>query len=215
MLICSPALSWHHRPVRAAVAAAALVLTLAACGPSQSEEETAAPVAEETVSEEQATENEPTTEPEQEATSAPEETTGEEPEPAGPPEECDTGAPETPLGEAIMATALPETTTIVSVQELRPDSDVDQSLTWVRVDLCSEPLNSEEHRTLATDIAIAARDAEGGGDAIWRLSVGLYMPDGSGGLRQGRTLYVEDFAVYTWDREAARAPETIWEDNTQ
>lgn len=188
----------------------ALAASLAACGFAEPPE---AATSTEMTTEAMPTE-EPTAEPEQGPTSAPEETTSEKSEPAGPPEECTPGAARTPLGEAISATDLSETTTIVSVQELRPDSDVDQSLKWVRVDLCSEPVTADEHRAVATDIAIAARDAEGGGDAIWRLSVGLYVPDGSGSLEDSRTLYVEDFSVFTWDRDAARAPETIWEDNS-
>lgn len=191
-------------PARLLIVTAAAVLTLSSCGTSEPTEATT--VADAT------TEAAPSPEPEGEPTSAAEESPREEPEAAGPPEACTVTAPETPLGEAIASVDLPETTAIATVQELRPDSDVDQSLKWVRVDLCSEMLSDEEHRTVATDIAIAARDAEGGGDQIWRVSVGLYVPNDAGDLEQDRTLFVEDFSTYTWERDAARAPESIWEE---
>lgn len=70
-----------------------------------------------------------------------------------------------------MATELPDGAAVTAVTENRPDSDVDPSLTGVRVEVCSAGLSAEHHRVVATDIAIAARDAAEGGDRIWRLSV--------------------------------------------
>lgn len=136
-------------------------------------------------------------------------TTAEPTEANGPPEECETTPPDTPLAEAIMVAPIPETAVVSRVQEVAPHSDADQSTVDVVVYLCSTPLTTDEHRIVATDIAIAALPE---GDGIGELQVGLYMPDGSGGLRQGRTLSVEDYQTYTWDRDVARAPETIWQD---
>lgn len=184
------------------LSALAAVLLLAACGTNattgEPEPTTPTPVASQAA-------EEPTEEP-----TTPEPTT-EEPKAAPP--ECETGEADTPLGEAVYAADIPPTVSVLTVEELRPDSDEDQSLKWVVVQLCSGNLTEDEHRTVATDLAIAARDADGGGDEIWRMSVQLYTP-GMEGMEQVRTLIVEDFGVFTWDRSAGRPPETIWEDPT-
>lgn len=128
---------------------------------------------------------------------------------------CEVTPAETTLGEDIMATELPDGLVITAVTENRPDSDIDPSLTWVRVEVCSSGLSTEEHRVVATDIAIAARDAADGGDRIWRLSVTSWKAiDGAEYPELERALYVEDFSMYTWDRDAAVPPEGTWEDNT-
>ncbi len=186
---------------RSALAAllAAGCLALAACGSAAEEEDNLPPAA--TAASEAAE-----TEANSAAEVSPSEAAG------GVPEACTVTAPETALGEAITSVDVPESTAITAVQELRPDSDVDQSLKWVRVDLCSAALSEEEQRTVATDIAIAARDAEGGGDQIWRVSVGLFVANDAGELEQDRTLFVEEFSSYTWERDAARAPESNWEE---
>lgn len=184
------------------LSALAAVLLLAACGTNATTGEPEQPTTPTPVAS-QATE-EPTTE-------APTSVQPPAPEPVDP---CEAHAPETTLAEDIMAVEVPDGITITDVTENRPDSDIDQSLTWIRAELCGDDISADEHRVIATDIAIAARDAEQGGDRIWRLSVGLWIADDAGEIEQGRSLYVEDFPLYTWDRGAARPPEGIWEDNS-
>lgn len=115
--------------------------------------------------------------------------------------ECEAGAAETPLAEAITAASLPDGATVQMVQELE---DIDSGLLDVIVYLCTPPLDDEQHRTIATDLAIAAH---GTGEGIDEMIVGQYTPEGE----QGPSLEVEEFGLYTWDRDAARAPESIWE----
>lgn len=88
--------------------------------------------------------------------SAPSATAAETPSVAIP--ECEVTPADTALGEDIMATELPDGAVATAVTENRPDSDVDPSLTWVRVEVCSAGLSAADHRVVATDIAIAARD---------------------------------------------------------
>ena len=171
------------------IAAAAAVLLLAACStPAEDPPATQEPAAEETTVEE-ATTVEQTTEP------------------SDPLEACDPSAPETGLADALNATPLPDTAVVKAVQEVRPHRDEDQANVDVIVYLCTTGLTDEEHRTVATDLAIAAM---GEGTPIGEFHVDQYVTDGDR-LEQGPGLSVDDFSMYTWDRDAARAPETIWE----
>ena len=174
------------RPV---VLAAAAVLTLTACGGESDAPEPTQPAAEE-----------PT---EQAAQPTPEATT----EAADPLAQCDPDEPETSLAEAITSTSMPDTTVVEAVQEVAPHADADQTEVDVVVYLCTTGLTDEEHRTVATDLAIAARDE---GTPIGEFHVDQYIA-GEDGLEQGPSLSVGDFGMYTWDRDAARAPETAWE----
>lgn len=117
--------------------------------------------------------------------SAPPATSAEAPSPAIP--GCEVTPADTALGEDIIATELPDGAVVTAVTENRPDSDVDPSLTWVRVEVCSAGLSAEHHRVVATDIAIAARDAAGGatgsGGSLWlpgRPWTGPSIPNASG-----------------------------------
>lgn len=164
-----------------------------------------------------------TSEPVEETTEAPSPT--EAPKSSAPPAASAEAAPaaipgcevtpaDTALGRDIMATEMPDGAVITAVTENRPDSDVDPSLTWVRVEVCSAGLSADDHRVVATDIAIAARDAAEGGDRIWRLSVASWQAVGGAEYPElERSLYVEDFSMYTWDRGAAVPPEDTWEEN--
>lgn len=172
------------------IAAAAAVLLLSACSTPDEEPPAAQepPVAEEATSE-------VTTEP-------PEETT----EPVDPLAACDPAAPDTGLAEALTATPLPDSTLVKMVQEVTPHRDEDQANVDVIVYLCTTGLTDEEHRTVATDLAITATEE---GTSIGEFHVDQYVTDGDG-LEQGPGLSVDEFGLYTWDRDAARAPETIW-----
>ena len=120
---------------------------------------------------------------------------------------CDPEEPDTGLAEAITATPLPDSTVVKAVQEVAPHSDEDQSNVDVVVYLCTTGLTHDEHRTVATDLAIAAL---GEGTPIGEFHVDQYVIDGDS-LEQGPVLSVDDFGTYTWDRDAARPPETLWE----
>jgi len=173
------------------IAAAAAVLLLAACSTPQDDPPATQepPVAEEATSE-------ATTEP-------PEKTT----DPVDPLAACDPSEPDTGLAAALTSTPLPDSTVVKMVQEVRPHSDEDQSNVDVIVYLCTTGLTDEEHRVVATDLAITAM---GEGATIGEFHVDQYVTDGDS-LEQGPGLSVDDFGMYTWDRDAARAPETIWE----
>lgn len=173
------------------IAAATAVLLLAACSTSDEE----APATQEPPVAAEAT-GEATTEP-------PEETT----EPVDPLAACDPAAPETDLAEALTATPLPDTAVVKAVQEVTPHRDEDQANVDVIVYLCTTGLTDDEHRTVATDLAIAAMEE---GASIGEFHVDQYVTDGDS-LEQGPGLSVDDFGMYTWDRDAARAPETNWE----
>ena len=174
---------------------APLVLLLAACG-GPSEDPTPEPVAE------------TTTEVTTEATT-PEATT----DPVDRVAQCETSQPQGPIGEAIAAVELPEGTRVAQVEEFPPLPDAeDQNSTYVEVELCSVPLNSDEHRAVATDVAAAAATAEGPG--IYRMQVELWMPRDDGSLREGRVLYVEEFGSFTWDRERVPAIDSMWQERT-
>lgn len=173
------------------IAAAAAVLLLAAC----SAPEENPPATQEPVNTAQAT---------REAT---EETVEETTEPADPLAACAPEEPDTGLAEALVVTPLPDSTVIKMVQEVAPHSDEDQSNVDVVVYLCTTGLADEEHRAVATDLAISAL---GEGTPIGEFHVDQYVTDRDS-LEQGPGLSVDDFGMYTWDRDAARAPETIWE----
>lgn len=179
----------NHPSDAARIAAAAAVLLLAACStPAEEPSVTQEPTVEETTVEE-ATTVEQTTEP------------------SDPLEACDPAAPETDLAEALTATPLPDTAVVKAVQEVTPHRDEDQSNVDVVVYLCTTGLTDDEHRTVATDLAIAAMEE---GASIGEFHVDQYVTDGDS-LEQGPGLSVDDFGMYTWDRDAARAPETNWE----
>lgn len=164
------------------------VLLLAACSaPAEDPAPAPEPVAEE----------EPTEAPTEDPTEDPTEEPSEETTAA----ECEAGTPETPLAEAITAADLPDGATVQLVQELE---DIDTGDLDVIVYLCTPPLDEGEHRVAATDIAIAAHAT---GEGIDEMLVGQWTPEGE----QGPVLEVEDFGMFTWDRDAARAPETVWE----
>ena len=160
------------------------VLLLAACS---------APAGDPAPAPEPVAEEEPTEAPAEDPTAEPSEETTET--------ECEAGTPETPLAEAITAADLPDGATVQLVQELE---DIDTGDLDVIVYLCTPPLDEDEHRVAATDIAIAAHDT---GEGIDEMLVGQWTPEGE----QGPVLEVEDFGMFTWDRGAARAPETVWE----
>lgn len=114
---------------------------------------------------------------------------------------CEAGSPETPLAEAIAAAPLPEGAAVRMVQEVE---DLDTGDLDIVVHLCTPAIDDDAYRVAATDLAIAARDA---GEGIDEMIVYQYSPEGE----QGDTLSVDGFGDYTWDRDAARAPESIWE----
>lgn len=116
------------------------------------------------------------------------------------PEECMPGEAETPLAEAIHATTLPTGAAVLLVQELE---DIDTGDLDLVVHLCAQPLEGDPFRAVATDLAITVRDA---GAEVDEMIVYQYAPDGA----QGEALSVDGFGLYTWDRDAAVAPETNW-----
>lgn len=159
-----------------------LVLSLAACG---APEPTSEPEPTEASVEEVAAEAEPT----------------EEPTTAEAEAECEAGPADTPLAQAITAAPLPDGAAVRMVQEVE---DLDTGDLDIVIHLCTPAIDDDAYRVAATDLAIAARDT---GEEIDEMIVYQYSPEGE----QGDTLNVDGFGDYTWDRDAARAPESIWE----
>lgn len=183
------------------IAASAAVLMLAACGPA-AEEPPPAPAAVEAT-------QEPTEEPTQEPTTP-------EPTTATPTltsadllVHCETQEPQQPIGQAIAETELPDGTLLAAVDEFPPAPGAEgQDSTWVAVTLCSVPLNGDEQRAIATDLAFAAAGVEGPG--IYRFAVNVEVPQRDGSLYDWRKLYVEDFGTYNWDRDEVPAADSLW-----
>lgn len=131
------------------------------------------------------------------------------PDPAELVEQCDIKDPQGPIGEALMTADLPDGTRISSVDEFPPLPDAeDQDSTVVQVTLCSVPLNRDEHRTVATSLAVAAGSAEGPG--IYRMDVTLEVPREDGSLQEGRHLFVEDFQSIVWERDNPEETFNFW-----
>lgn len=157
---------------------------------------------------------EPTASPVPTATvsaSAPAATTSAAPSAAADPfATCGQTPAETPLAQTIVGVAMPPEAKFRNVQEVAPASDEDQSLTDVVVYLCTTGIDEDEQRRIATDIASAVKGTPEGA-SILRFFVHEFVVEPDGEMESGTVLWVDDFRSYTWDRGAARPPESIWE----
>ena len=111
-----------------------------------------------------------------------------------------------PLAEPIADAELPDGLAGPLVLIVKADSDLDPTFRDVVVRVCGAPLDEEEQRRIATDLAIVAHRADADG-VLTRFFVQFWEPGRDGSAVEARNLYVDTFQSYTWDPDAAVPPE--------